>query len=204
MFTCPFPGLLWLLLEGRSLSFPPYPFLSIPVLAIFLVSTIGNMWKTLLRRYRLHLYLELLGILPCHTYSYLTFKNVLKCWLFSPYLLSLMGFPDGSAGTESTCNAEDTGEADSIRGSGRSLQKGNGNPLQNSCLKSPWTEEPGGLLSKGSERVGHNWACHHWQLPLSSMFFQRRNFLVCFISLWRDFFSLWKSVLVIGLEVSSP
>ena len=25
----------------------------------------------------------------------------------------------------------------------------------------PWTEEPGGLLSKGSQRVGHNWATNN-------------------------------------------
>ena len=28
-------------------------------------------------------------------------------------------------------------------------------------LKIPWTEEPGGLLSMGSQRVRHNWACTH-------------------------------------------
>ena len=42
--------------------------------------------------------------------------------------------------------------------------EGNGNPFQNSCLGVPWTEEPGGLLSIGSPRVGHNWrdsACMH-------------------------------------------
>ena len=30
--------------------------------------------------------------------------------------------------------------------------------LQYSCLKIPWTEEPGGLQSRGSLRVGHDWA----------------------------------------------
>ena len=30
------------------------------------------------------------------------------------------------------------------------------NPLQYSCLENPWTEEPGGLQSMGSERVGHD------------------------------------------------
>ena len=44
------------------------------------------------------------------------------------------GFPDGSDGKESTCNAGDPG---SIPGSGRSPEEGNGNPLQYSCLKSP-------------------------------------------------------------------
>ena len=31
----------------------------------------------------------------------------------------------------------------------------NSNPLQYSCLENPWTEEPGGLWSMGSQRVGH-------------------------------------------------
>ena len=36
------------------------------------------------------------------------------------------------------------------------IREGNGNPLQYSCLKIPWTEEPGRLLSMGSHRVGHD------------------------------------------------
>ena len=42
-----------------------------------------------------------------------------------------VGFPGGSAGKESTCNAGDLG---SIPGAGGSLGEGNGNPLQYSCL----------------------------------------------------------------------
>ena len=34
----------------------------------------------------------------------------------------------------------------------------NGNPLQCSCLEIPGTVEPGGLLSMGSHRVGHDWS----------------------------------------------
>ena len=30
------------------------------------------------------------------------------------------------------------------------------NPLQDSCLEIPWPEEPGGLQSVGSQRVGHD------------------------------------------------
>ena len=37
------------------------------------------------------------------------------------------------------------GDMGSISGLGRFLGEGNGNPLQYSCLKNPWTEEPGGL-----------------------------------------------------------
>ena len=34
--------------------------------------------------------------------------------------------------------------------------EGDGTPLQYSCLENPWTEEPGGLQSIGSLKVGHN------------------------------------------------
>ena len=40
-----------------------------------------------------------------------------------------LGFPDGSVGKESACNAGDTGDAGSIPGLGRSSGGGNGNPL---------------------------------------------------------------------------
>ena len=69
-------------------------------------------------------------------------------------------FPGGSDGEEYTCNTEDSGL---IPRSGRSPGRGNGYPLQYSCLenfvdrfrgqrslagyRSPW----------GSQRVGHNW-----------------------------------------------
>ena len=87
-----------------------------------------------------------------------------------------LGFPCGSAGKESACNA---GDLDSIPGLGRSPGEGKGHPLQYSGLensmeytvhavakqwqptpvlswKIPWTEEPGRLQSMGSLRVGHD------------------------------------------------
>ena len=45
-------------------------------------------------------------------------------------------------------NAGNRRDVASISGSGRSLGVGNGNPLQYSCWKIPWTEELGGLQSK--------------------------------------------------------
>ena len=51
-------------------------------------------------------------------------------WEFS----SLMGFPGGSDGKESACNA---GDLDSIPGLERSPGGGQGNPLQYSCLENP-------------------------------------------------------------------
>ena len=47
-------------------------------------------------------------------------------------LKPLWGFPGGSEGKASACNAGDPG---SIPGSGRSPGEGNGNPLQYTCLE---------------------------------------------------------------------
>ena len=49
-----------------------------------------------------------------------------------------MGFPGGSEGKASACNAGDPG---SIPGLGRSPGEGNGNPLQYSCLENPMDGE---------------------------------------------------------------
>ena len=77
------------------------------------------------------------------------------CWVF---FVVVMGFPGGSEGKESACNIGDSGL---IPGSERSPGGGNGNRLQYSCLenpkKIPFTEEPGGLQSMGSQRVRHYW-----------------------------------------------
>ena len=43
-----------------------------------------------------------------------------------------MGFPGGSEGKESACNAGDLGL---LPGSGKAPGEGNGYPLQNSCLE---------------------------------------------------------------------
>ena len=48
-----------------------------------------------------------------------------------------MGFPGGSVVKNPSANAIDAGDMGSITGLGRSLGKGNGNPLQYSCLENP-------------------------------------------------------------------
>ena len=50
------------------------------------------------------------------------------------YIHIYIGFPDGSDGNESSCNAGDPG---SIPRSGISPGEGNGNPLQYSYLRNP-------------------------------------------------------------------
>ena len=58
-------------------------------------------------------------------------------------------FPGGSDGKEYACSVGDQGLIPKL---GRSPGGGHGNPPQYSCLeKSPWTEEPGGLQSMGSQ-----------------------------------------------------
>ena len=53
--------------------------------------------------------------------------------------------------------AGDVREASLIPGLGTSPGGGNGNPLQYSLAwRIPWTEQPGGLQSRGSQRVGHD------------------------------------------------
>ena len=64
-----------------------------------------------------------------------------------------MGFPGGSDGKESACNARDLG---SIPGLGRSLEKGKAIHSSILAWRIPWTEEPGGLQFMGSQRVGRD------------------------------------------------
>ena len=53
-------------------------------------------------------------------------------------------------------NAGDIRDTGSVPGSGRSPERGNGNPLQYSCLEIPWMEEPDRLQSVGSQRIEHD------------------------------------------------
>ena len=73
--------------------------------------------------------LALLELWACNLHSLCFLKlNSLQPSVF------LLGFPGGSDGKESTCNAGDLG---SIPGLGRSPGGGHGNPLQYSCLENP-------------------------------------------------------------------
>ena len=62
------------------------------------------------------------------------------------------GFPSDPDGKESACNVGDLG---SIPGLERSAGEGHGNSLQYSCLRIPWTEEPGRLQSKKNMCLFH-------------------------------------------------
>ena len=58
-----------------------------------------------------------------------------------------------SHGKEFACNAEDPS---SLSGSGRSLEKKLATHSSILAWRIPWTEEPGGLQSMGSQKVGHD------------------------------------------------
>ena len=58
---------------------------------------------------------------------------------FSKLIVEKEIFPGGSDGKESAFNA---GDLDSIPGSRRSSQEGNGNPLHSLTWRISWTEEP--------------------------------------------------------------
>ena len=63
------------------------------------------------------------------------------------------GFPGGSDGKESACNAGDPG---SIPGLENPLEKEMATHPSILAWRTPWTEEPGGLQSMGSQRLGHD------------------------------------------------
>ena len=69
------------------------------------------------------------------------------------YVCYNLGFPGGSDGKESGCNARDLG---SIPRSGRSPGGGHGNPFQYSCLENPM-DRAWWATAMGSQTVGHDW-----------------------------------------------
>ena len=73
-------------------------------------------------------------------------------------LSGLWTFPCGSDGKESACNEGDLGL---ICGLGRSPGGGHDNHSSILAWRIPWTEEPGGLQSMGSQRVRHDWVTKH-------------------------------------------
>ena len=69
-----------------------------------------------------------------------------------------MVFPCGSVGKETACNegdAGDTGDVGFTSGSRRSLEEDIADHFSVLARRTPWTEEPGGLQSIQSQRVGN-------------------------------------------------
>ena len=68
--------------------------------------------------------------------------------------ISWVGFPGGSLGRESACNA---GTPGTIPGLERSLEKGIAIHSSILAWRIPWTEGPGELWFMGSQKVRHDW-----------------------------------------------
>ena len=111
-----------------------------------------------------------------HTYVYIFFSTIgyYRYWIYFPVLyrsllviyfvyssMCVLGLPRWLSGKESACNARDTGGTGLIPGSGRSLEEGMATHCSILAWRIPWTEEPGGLQSMGSQRVEHNRTQHH-------------------------------------------
>ena len=105
--------------------------------------------------------------------------NVLQsCW-GNIWIMSTeaLGFPGGSDGKESTCNAGDLG---SIPGLGRSPGGGHGNPLQYSCLENPMDRAAWwALQSMGLQRVRHDWTTNH--MKALARYFSCKPFLTSIV-----------------------
>ena len=84
------------------------------------------------------------------------------------------GFPGSLVVKNLLVNVGDLG---SISGLGRSPGEGNGN-IHSSILawELPWTEEPGGLWSMGSQRVRHDLATEHAHTSTQSVSEQSQGF----------------------------
>ena len=94
---------------------------------------------------------------------------MMKPPLKTPDLSCRRGFPGGSDGKESTCNAGDLGL---ILGWGRFPGEGKGNPLQYSCLENPmdrgvwWVRVHG--VTKSQTRLSDSYTHIHIGTPCGS------------------------------------
>ena len=79
--------------------------------------------------------------------------NEFVCFVFRVLWRRKDGFPGGSHGKESTCNAGDLG---SIPGVGRSPEEEMTTHSSILDCRISWTGKPGRLQSMGSPRVGHD------------------------------------------------
>ena len=91
------------------------------------------------------------------------------------------GFPDSSHGKESAFNAGNPG---SIPGLGRSQEKGMAIHPSIIAWRIPWTEEPGGIQSMGSQKVWHNWGtntfiCYQYSTVAKTTSQNRRECTKC-------------------------
>ena len=67
-------------------------------------------------------------------------------------------------------NARDTGDVVRFLGLEDPLEEDKATHSSILAWRSPWTEKPGGLQSKGSQRVRSDWVTTHARMPISVQF----------------------------------
>ena len=81
--------------------------------------------------------------------------------MYNLYFIIKNGFLGGSVVKTPPAIAGDAGSVSSVPGSGRSLEEEMATYSNILAGKISRTEEPGGLQSMGSQRVGHDWSTEH-------------------------------------------
>ena len=154
LFPCPFPG-TWFR-DALSLSFSRH-------LRTFGWNSLWAVWKKIKTKpYRKGQALQLGAISHSHAATHRSAvsvsemrsrkrlnSTVITLGIPKSEHFSVRGFPAGSAGKESTCNAADLGL---IPGLGRSLGEGNATHSSILVWRIPWT-----VQSMGLQRVGQDW-----------------------------------------------
>ena len=101
---------------------------------------------------------NILGFLFIFSFCFWIVHLFLKTSLYLAFSLQIwewLYFPGGSDGKASAYNV---GDARSIPGLGRYLEKKMAAHFRTLAWKIPWTEKCGRLQSMGSQRIGHDWA----------------------------------------------
>ena len=80
-----------------------------------------------------------------------------------------MVFPRGSVGKETACNEGDAGDVVFTSGSRRSLEEDIADHFSVLARRIPWTEKPGGLQSKQSQRVGNKKQLSTHSYPINNV-----------------------------------
>ena len=84
-----------------------------------------------------------------------------KCNLSVQAFKTQQGLPRRIVVKNLLVNAREVGDMDEIPGSERFPGEGNGTNSSILAWRIPWTEEPGGLQSRGSQRVGYDCMTEH-------------------------------------------
>ena len=87
-------------------------------------------------------------------YKLIVLNDVIFYFIF----IQVVRFPRWLSGKKSACQYKRHRDVCLIPEMGRFPGVGNGNPLQHSCLETPWIEEPGGLQSMESQRGRSDWS----------------------------------------------